>query len=155
MEADWVPSNAQQGLVRDITDRVGGRWTVDAPMEVGPAHWAGKVGARLALPEARQVVGRFPLRVLPVKHAVARLKRAPSGTLLLLVREPKPDLPTRVSHVAFLFREKGRAFVRHASSDAQRVVDEPLERFVARGLRKKQSWPLVGYALFEVRAPSP
>jgi hypothetical protein len=155
MEADWVPSNAQQGFVQDITDRVGGRSTVDASMEVSAGHWAGKVGARLALPESRQVVGRFPLRVLPVKHAVAKLKTAPSGTLLLLVREPKPDLPTRVSHVAWLFRERGRSFVRHASSDARRVVDEPLERFVARGLRKKQSWPLVGYALFEVRAPVP
>lgn len=155
VEADWVPSNAQQGFVQDITDRVGGRWTVDAPMEVGAGHWAGKVGQRLGLPESRQVVGRFPLRVLPVKHAVAKLKGAPSGTLLLLVREPKPDLPTRVSHVAFLFREKGRAFIRHASSDAQRVVDEPLERFVARGLKTKQAWPLVGYALFEVRTPHP
>ncbi|MEN9799167.1 MAG: hypothetical protein RL653_2863 [Pseudomonadota bacterium] len=155
MEADWVPSNVQQGFVQDITDRVGGRATVDASMEVSPGHWAGKVGARLALPASRQVVGRFPLRVLPVKHAAAKLKGAPSGTLMLLVREAKADLPTRVSHVAWLFRDKGKVFVRHASSDARRVVDEPLERFVARGLRKKQSWPLVGYALFEVRAPSP
>lgn len=155
MEADWVPSNVRQGFVQDVTDRVGGKWVEDAPMEITAAHWDGKVGQRLALPAPRRATGRFPLRVLPVRHAVRALSQAPSGTLMLLVKQPKEDLPTRVSHVAWLFRERGRTFVRHASSDGQRVMDEPVERFVARGLKPKQSWPLVGYALFEVRVPSP
>ena len=154
MESDWVPSNEKQGFVRDITDAVAGPRAEDASMDISDEHWTGKVAEMLALPPERQAHGHFPLRVLPVRHALGALSRAPSGTLLLLVREPKPRLPTRVSHVALLFREKGKSYVRHASSDAKKVVDEPLARFVARGL-KKHSWPLVGYALFEVREPSP
>lgn len=153
MEADWVRSNEKQGYVRDITDAVAGPRAEDASMDISDEHWTGKVAEMLALPPERQARGHFPMRVLPVRHALERLSRAPSGTLLLLVREPKPRLPTRVSHVAWLFREKGKSYVRHASSDAKQVVDEPLARFVSRG-RKKHSWPLVGYALFEVRAPS-
>jgi hypothetical protein len=44
--------------------------------------------------------------------------------------------------------------VRHASADAGKVVDEPLERFVARYGRQKR-WPVAGLAFLATRPPTP
>jgi hypothetical protein len=152
-EADWVVSNARQGFVRDITARVGGADAVDAPYELTAAHWDSEVGRRLQLVPERQARGSFPLKVVPLERAVKRLGAAPPGTLLLVVREPRDTLPTRVSHVAWLFRDGRKTFVRHASQVKGRVVDEPLAQFVAAA-RKHAKWRVKGYALFEVLAPA-
>jgi len=151
-EADWVVSNARQGFVRDITARVAGTDVEDAPYELTAAHWDSEVGRGLQLAPERHALGSFPLEVVPLDHAVKRLSSAPSGTLVFVVREPRDSLPTRVSHVAWLFRDGKKAFVRHASQVKGRVVDEPLAQFVAAA-RKHTRWKVKGYALFEVLAP--
>jgi len=146
-------SNARHGYVRDITARVGGRDAVEAPYELTAAHWDSEVGRSLQLAPGRQARGSFPLTVIPLAQAVKRLATAPSGTLLLVVREPKDTVPTRVSHVGWLFRDGKKAFVRHASQVKGRVVDEPVAQFVAAA-RKHTKWKVKGYALFEVLAPA-
>ena len=152
MEADWVVSNARLGFVRDITAEVGGQGAVDAPFDITPGHWNSEVGRALGLAPGRQAQGRFPLKVVPLGSAVRRLAAAPAGTLLLVVREPRENLPTRVSHVAFLFRDGKKTFVRHASQVQGRVVDEPLADFVAAA-RRHAKWKVLGYALLEVLSP--
>ena len=154
MESDWVPSNARQGYVRDITRKVGGKDAVEAPFELTAQMWDSDVGRSLGLAPERQATGSFPLAIIPLDRAEKRLASAPAGTLVLVVREPRDTLPTRVSHVVWLFRDGKQAFIRHASQVQGRVVDEPLAQFVAAA-RKHQKWKVRGYALFEVVEPSP
>jgi hypothetical protein len=48
----------------------------------------------------------------------------------------------------------GKRFLRHASKKPfARVVDEPFWKFLARN-KKYDKWPVEGFALFEVKAPS-
>ena len=46
--------------------------------------------------------------------------------------------------------ERGRRAVRHASRDVGRVVEETLERFVAR-YEKPRKWPVEGFSFWGIR----
>ena len=91
MEAEWLPSNASKGMVRDVTAQLGGDGVVvqDAKV-IGAAAWASRTARALALPSEGRLTGRFPLSVLPVDQVAAHAARWPSGTLLLVVREDAP-----------------------------------------------------------------
>ena len=115
MEAEWLPSNASKGMVRDITTQLGGQGVVQDAKVIGPEAWASTTARALALPPGARPTGRFPLSVLPVDQVAAHAARWPSGTLLLLVREDAPWRITRVSHLGFVVQRGGRTYLRHAT----------------------------------------
>lgn len=147
MEAQWVPHLLHEGRLRDVTRTYGGPATVRVKKVITEASWKGKVGRALNLPPEAQVKGTFEFDLIPASAAVAALERAPDGLIVAVVRAERSSVVTRVSHVAVLVRGARGPLLRHASSLAQRVVDEPLPAFIKRN--DKASWPLVGFAVYE------
>ncbi len=154
MEAEWLPSNAAKGLVRDVTLELGGAAARPGWKVVGPEAWSSTTAHALALPPGARPTGRFPLSLLPVDAVAGRAGHWPSGTLLLLVREDAPWRITRVSHLGFVVQRGGKTYLRHATRGwKDGVVDEELAHLLARHAR--YSWKIAGVSLWEVRDPRP
>lgn len=154
MEAEWLPSNAAKGLVRDVTVQLAGEAARPGFKVIGAEAWASTTAQALALPAAARLTGRFPLSVLPVDAVLSGAAHWPSGTLLLVVREDAPWRITRVSHLGFVVQRGGKTFLRHATRGwKDGVVDEELSHLLARHAR--YGWKIVGVSLWEVRDPRP
>jgi hypothetical protein len=72
---------------------------------------------------------------------------------VVVFREDQPARPTRVSHTGLVvLGPSGERLVRHATSTpgVERVIEEPLVRFMAREARAYPARPVSGYALFAV-----
>jgi hypothetical protein len=50
MEAEWLPSNAAKGLVRDVTVQLAGEAARPGWKVIGPEAWASTTAQALALP---------------------------------------------------------------------------------------------------------
>jgi hypothetical protein len=154
MEAQWLPSNAAKGWLRERTSALGGSQARASEKVIGPEAWASTTGRALALPPDARPVGRFPLSVMPVEAVAAKAGSWPSGTLLLLVREDAPWRVTRISHLGFVVQRGGRTYLRHATRGwKDGVVDEELSHLLAR--HAHYNWKVVGVSLWEVRDPRP
>jgi hypothetical protein len=102
--------------------------------------------------------GEFHLPLVPLGRVMALAERIPAGTIVLVAREERKGRPYRVVHMGIVVVDgRGGRLVRHASRDFGRVVDERLERFVAR-YEKQRNWPVQGFSFWEIRggpAPDP
>lgn len=155
-EAQWVPALSREGYVRDATAAIAGKDAVRHVKEVTRAQWEQRTMAeKVALPDERAPVGRFPLAYVPLAKIVARAAEVPSGTLFAVVREDRPLTPTMVSHLGFVVQKPEGTFLRHAGRELYAsVVDEPVARFVERNAEYKK-WPVLGLWLLEVVEPPP
>lgn len=152
MEAQWLPSNAGKGFLREVTSSLGGPQARASDKVLGPEAWASSTGRALQLPPAARPTGHFPLGVLPVEAVASQAAHWPSGTLLLVVREDAPWRVTRISHLGFVVQRGGHTFLRHATRGWKNgVVDEELSHLLARHARYR--WKVVGVSLWEVRDP--
>ena len=153
MEAEWLTSNAAKGLVRDVTEQLGGEAARPGWKVIGPEAWTSTTARALALPPEARPTGRFPLAIIPLEAIASTAAHWPSGTLLLVVREDAPWRITRVSHLGFVVQRSGKTYLRHATRGwKDGVVDEELSHLLARHAR--YSWKIVGVAL-DVRDPRP
>ncbi|HYV44425.1 MAG TPA: N-acetylmuramoyl-L-alanine amidase-like domain-containing protein [Myxococcaceae bacterium] len=155
MEAQWLPSNVKKGFLREASARYGGADVQHAAKVITAATWHTPSSQALDLPEERQLVGRFPLDLVPLDKAPAHIREVPSGTLMLVVREDLPGKVTRITHLGFVVQKGKRTFFRHASRNPfARVVDEDVESFFTRNARYSK-WRVDGVSLYEVlpRAP--
>jgi len=149
MEAQWIPTQIARGHLRDLTGSLGGSATVLEEHVLTPTTWSSRTSRQLRLPKERQIEGRFPMEVIPLDRARQQIDAFPHGSILMVVREARPLLPTRITHLGIVVRRKGRTFLRHASrSGPGKVVDEDLATFLTRnaGYRK---WPVVGVSVFQ------
>lgn len=152
MEAEWLPNNIRKGFLRDVTRRFGGDEVQLAVKALTEKTWTSRTSAALELPPERRVTGRFEVPIIPLDRVLERASKAPPGTVLVVVREERTLLPTRVSHLGFLVKKKGPQ-LRHASRSFGRVLDEDLESFLLRNERYNR-WKVVGAALYEVAEPA-
>jgi hypothetical protein len=159
--SQWIPANLAKGWIAPLRapprEAGGGGWperqevvTYDA------ARWARLARSGQALrgvPPERRPLGRFEVAVVPPEAFAAAGPHLPEGTIAFVVREDAPDRLTRVSHAGLVVvGPRGERRVRHASSTAgvARVIEEPLDRFVARQ-RAASRRALSGLALFTLR----
>lgn len=153
VESEWVPKNIAKGYIRSIAaELVGARDVVTITMS--PKRWRARAGAaELPLPLRAVPMGKWSLEIMPIDHARLHTADIPNGTLLMVVREDSWRVPTRVTHVGFVMERDGVKILRHAAKKPyERVVDEPISKFFDRNARYNKP-PVVGFALFEVRAP--
>jgi hypothetical protein len=149
MEAEWIPSNEAKGFLREVTAVYGGPDVVRTEKVIKRAAWKSKLARELALPKSRQVTGRYPITMLPLDKLEAHAAAIPTGTIFVVVREDSPYRVTRMTHLGFVVQKRRGTFLRHASSaPSHRVVDEPLDHFLARNAR--YPWKVDGVSLFEV-----
>lgn len=150
MEADWIPNNVNKGFLVDVTHQYGGDAVMTDFKRLTANTWKSRSSKRLALPETRHVQGQFPIHYIPLEKAPPILAKVPSGTLLMVVREERETMPTRVTHLGFLIQKK-RLVLRHASKSFGKVVDEDFASFLARN-RRYEKWKVVGFSLFQVQS---
>jgi hypothetical protein len=154
VEAQWIPRLAAKGWIEDDTARVGASATRTTTLLLTRARWrsaaeSGRVIRGLdpdALP-----VGEFPVSYVPLEALPGVAGRIEPGTVAIVVRAPRPDRPYQVTHMGLVVREGGRLVVRHASPVLGKVVDEPLDRFLAR-LGRQRAWPVLGLSLWRIDA---
>lgn len=150
MEAQWLPHNVEQGVLRDVTEQYGGKDAVVISKVVTEQSWRSASSRALHLSAEWQPKGQFPLTIIPIEKAFSHLGGVEEGTLLLVVREDLPFKVTRVTHLGFLFREKGKLFLRHAAKNVfGRVVDEDIRHFLFRNSRYEK-WRVSGFALYQI-----
>ena len=133
MEAQWIPYNLKKGFIADVTRRYGGADAVAVSKTFSDETWSSPQGKGLFIPKDYRVQGQYSWEVIPLGKFSAKAKAIPSGTILLVVREDKPDVITRISHLGLLVQDNGRTMVRHASSLAKRS-----HRRAARQLRRAE-----------------
>ncbi len=157
--SQWIPANLARGWIAPLRSPPGeAGW----PERIEAATYDDATWARLArsgqalrgVPPALRPTGRFEVAVVPPEAFAAAGPRLPDGTIAFVVRADAPDRLTRVSHAGLVVvGPRGERLVRHASSTAgvARVIEEPLDRFVARQ-RTASRRPLSGLALFTIHA---
>lgn len=155
VEAQWVPNNLLKGYLRDVTAQVGGDRVQRATKAFSPERWAArKQLGDMPLQSDDVPRGEFYLPLVPLQVARERVREIPSGTLLFVVRKDFYTQPTRVTHVGLVLGEGDRKVLRHASGKPfLRVVDEPLESFLARNARYTR-WPVEGVSLYAIDHPA-
>jgi D-alanyl-D-alanine carboxypeptidase/D-alanyl-D-alanine-endopeptidase (penicillin-binding protein 4) len=155
IESEWVPRNIEKGYIRGISREIAGAATLFVTTLYTPERWHARANPKdLPLPDEAVPMGTFGLEVVPLAFAQSHASHIPEGTMLVVVRRDSKREPTRVTHVGFVLKVNGRRVLRHASRDPfARVVDEPLDSFFARNARYDKR-PVVGFALYEVRAPT-
>jgi len=155
VESEWIPSLERKGWLEPVTRSIAGPLTVRTTKRLDAAAWelAGRSGHLVAgLSPADGPRGDFDLELVPLDRLLEVGPRIPDGTVLLVVREDRPNRPTRVTHMGLVVvLPDGSRAVRHASDvpRALRVRDEPLEAFARRASRQK--WRIVGVSLYRIR----
>lgn len=152
MEAQWLPLNVRAGFLEDITAEVAGGTAVEERKVLGDAAWASAQGKKLALPAGAEPRGAFLLEESRPEQAALRLRRAPSGSIVVVVRADRPNSVTRVTHVGLLVQTPQGPVLRHASKSYRRVADEPLAHFLKRNLEFAQ-WTVSGLSVFRAKVP--
>lgn len=146
MELQWIPSALAQGWLRDTTSSYG--VTQRRTRTITAEDWRRWSGTtRLGLPEAAWPVGTMALDVLPLATAQAVRARFAPGSLLLVVRSDRSDVPLWITHVAFVL-PGGK--LRHASQlrSSQRVTDHDLGVYLGL-LASWSRWPVDGVVVLE------
>lgn len=150
--SQWIPANLRKGWIAPVPAGPPAATAV----EYDAARWArlARLGQRLhGVPPERLPLGRFEVAVVSPEAFVALGPSLPEGTIAFVVREDRPDRLTRVSHAGLVVSgPRGERLVRHASSTVGvlRVIEEPLDRFVARQ-RTASRRALTGLALFAIQ----
>jgi hypothetical protein len=156
LEAQWLPANVKKGWIAAVTREIAGPLAVTTGKRLDAGGWraAERAGHVLpALPKDRRPLGDFRLDLVPLARVPEIAPRIPPGTILLVVREDRPQRPYRVTHLGIVVAgNDGARWLRHASDapGAMRVRDERLDRFLARNARY-QGWPVSGVSLYAIR----
>ena len=85
---------------------------------------------------------------MPLEALAELLPRIPSGTVVSVVREDRPDRPTLVTHQFFIFDGPGGKTIRHAAQGKQ-VLDVPAAQYI-EGLANS-AWRILGFNLAAVK----
>ncbi|HMV66679.1 MAG TPA: DUF1460 domain-containing protein, partial [Myxococcota bacterium] len=148
-ELQWLPGIIADGWVVDATARYGVTRALRA--EVTAATWRSWPDrSRFPLPDEALPTGTMALDILPVDAAIEAAPRLAPGSVILLVREPKPGIPIWTTHMGVLV--SGGA-LRHASLTHHEVRDQPLADYLRAA--RRWSWPVAGIAVLEPQEQAP
>ncbi len=153
-EAQWIPNNITKGFLKDVTAQYAGRTTRRAIKVLSAANYQLDEGKSLDIAPAQQTLGRFEWPMVPAAQAMAAFRKAPTGTIVIVIRADLPKRITRVSHLGILVQSKSGPVLRHASKSFRKVVDEPLEHYLKRNL-DFAAWTISGFSLLQLAQPSP
>jgi hypothetical protein len=155
--SQWIPANLAKGWIADATSGLAGVAVRPAAKEYTAASWDAVRAAGRAipgLPRSRLPLGRFVAPMVAPEDAPAAARQVPDGTIVFVLRADERERATRVTHAGLVVREAaGQPFVRHATSSkgVERVIEEPIERFVRRQEKAYPRWPLEGLTFFAIR----
>ena len=152
--AEWLPANRRKGWIEEVTSEIAGDRARRVELRYTTASWRSAARSGHLLPHldpALLPTGAFAFSIVPLAAMKAIASAIPEGTLVAVVRTARPDRPYRVTHLGLVVVRQGVVVVRHASPARMRVVDEPLERFIARA-SASSGWKVEGLSLWAIRS---
>ncbi|HEY0838637.1 MAG TPA: N-acetylmuramoyl-L-alanine amidase-like domain-containing protein [Vulgatibacter sp.] len=152
MEAQWIPDLQRKGYLEEVTARFGGDAVVNVSIAYDEASWKAREKLRI-LPWQPSFAGEHAIPYIPLAAAAALASSLPEGLVVNVVRAPVPGAVTNVTHLGFLVIRDGKRYVRHAALRQRAVIDEPLDRFIARHAQMRRR-EVLGINLQAVR-PNP
>jgi hypothetical protein len=141
-EAEWIPANLRNGLLRDITAEVGHASMMEktVPLSVWQ-HWRRR--PRFAFDDARLPTGTLRMPYLGLAEAVRAVPRIPPGAIVVTMRSNVAHLPIVVTHLG-LTVPGDVPILRHATHmSSRRVRDDRLAWYVEH-LESYDHWPVAG-----------
>jgi len=144
MELQWLPGNVDGGWLIPTTDRYGE--VTHLREEITDATWAAWPDRKkFAMETAQLPHGEMKLDVLPIATAIRAAPRIRPGSVVLIVRKPKPGVPIWTTHLGFVV--SGGTF-RHASLTHHEVRDQSLAEYLTQA-STWSGWPAIGIAVLE------
>jgi hypothetical protein len=152
--AAWLPTLQQEHYLEDITNEIGKSHVEDLVLHLTKKRWKRRrIAKDLILPPHKIPYGQHSLAIIPLHSFAKETFTIPSGTLINVVRIPVSSAPIIVTHQGLYFVDgKGRAWVRHASPVAKRVIDEPFSNMLRR-YNKPRKWPMAGFNFQKIHPP--
>ena len=151
MEAEWIPDAIHNGLLVDITDRVGHARTLEKV--VTPDTWRSwRRRSIFHMPDARLPVGTWTLRYLDLAEAAAAVPLIPPGALIVTLRAERTGVPVVVTHISMVMPD-GK--MRHATRMGTKKVRDDRLLWYAEHLRDYVKWPSLGVTVLMPREQGP
>ena len=143
----WVLQNLQNGLLEDTTESYAqALWLEKELTENTWRYWSSRQKFELSDYELPKGLYSFP--VLTLRTALSVVDKIRPGTIVVTVREPKPNVPIMVTHVGFTI-PGDEPTMRHATKmGIGRVRDHSLKWYLEH-LQTYTNWPVAGVMLLE------
>ncbi len=157
MEAQWIPDAIRNGLVEDITARVGRARVLRKSVTLDTwKRWGRR--SLFRLPDALLPVGDWALTYLDLEQAVEAVPRIPAGALVVTLRSERAHKPIVVTHISMVVppaKEGGEPRMRHATRMGLRTVRDDRLGWYATHLRDYTNWPSLGITVLMPREQGP
>jgi hypothetical protein len=160
MEAEWIPDAIANGLVEDITARVGHARTLTKAVSLPMwQHWRHR--ALLHLADALLPVGEWTLQYLDLAEATLAVPRIPPGALVVTIRCDRPGIPVVVTHISMVVppppgsKPGAEPLMRHATRMGLRTVRDDRFGWYTTHLRDYTRWPSLGIVVLLPREQGP
>ncbi|MDP2314070.1 MAG: DUF1460 domain-containing protein [Pseudomonadota bacterium] len=160
MEAAWIPDAIRNGLLVDITGRVGRARVLrkDVTAEVW-RRW--KRRGLFQLPDTALPLGEWTLPYLDLAEALEAVPRIPAGALVVTMRAERAYSPVVVTHIGMVVPPPEgsppgtEARMRHATRMGLRTVRDDRLGWYAHHLRDYVNWPALGISVLMPREQGP
>lgn len=178
--ADWLPNNAKQGFIEDITQTIADTTIEKSTVFINRRNWYKHLPAsriyiqhsalfenKLKLQQLHQLsslaknteatIDYIPLTKLLDSNNTKLIAKIPNGSLIFLV-ENNPILVKKIgtalniSHMGFAVWRDNTLYLRAASLPAHRVIDVPLIKYLSLYLPYGK---LLGISVWRVAIPQP
>ncbi len=129
----WLASAQRQGLLQDITRKVGQMATRVLRQRLKPSKlWRPYYLRRMRLMGPLAPVGTAEITYIPLARAALIARRIPPGAVVHVVSSSHPRSPYLVIHMGFAMRHHARPVFRHASQSPRRrkVEDRPFSAYM-------------------------
>ncbi|MES2641560.1 MAG: N-acetylmuramoyl-L-alanine amidase-like domain-containing protein [Myxococcota bacterium] len=160
MEAQWIPDAIRNGLLEDITARVGR--ARELRKDVTPEVWRRwRRRGLFQLPDAVLPLGEWTLHYLDLAEAVAAVPRIPAGALVVTLREERAWSPVVVTHISMVVPPAegsppgAELRMRHATRMGRQTVRDDRLGWYAAHLRDYVNWPALGITVLMPREQGP
>ena len=154
MEAEWIPDAVRNGLVTDITARLGPARTLTKTVTADTwKSWRRR--SLFSLPAEALPVGSWSLNYLDLAEAELAAPRFPPGAIVLTLRQDRPHVPVVITHVSLVIPGRDGLLMRHATKMGSRKVrDDRLSWYVTH-IRDYVNWRALGIAVLLPREQGP
>ena len=157
MEASWIPDAIHNGLLEDITPRVGHARVLTKDVTADTwRHWRHRWVFHL--PDALLPVGSWSLNYLDLAEAAAAVPLIPPGAIVVTLRQDRSYVPIVVTHIGMVVppaEGSTEVRMRHATRMGRRTVrDDRLSWYVTH-LRDYTRWPSLGVTILMPREQGP
>jgi hypothetical protein len=152
--AQWIPENQKAGFLEDITESIAGKSTIWVTKRLDAQIWNQRTNKNIwpKLEPNDIPQGDASLPIVPLNRMKNFLPNIPNGVVLLIVRQDRPTIPERVSHIGIVVLHNGRLWLRHAASGKiGKVIDEPFDTVIRRHTTYRRL-PVSGYNFQRVSA---